>query len=64
MSPLFKGQAVQEEFWTTCQYIITYGKVLTVLFLGEVESVRLVEYAVATRAWGSGMRDTRVRWDK
>ena len=33
-------------------------------FVGEVESVRLLEYAVATRAWGSGLRDTRVRWTK
>lgn len=30
--PLFKGQAVQEEFWTTYQCIIIYGKVLTVIF--------------------------------
>ena len=62
-SPL-QGQAVQKEFRKTdlCYYIreVADGD----FFLGDLESVRLLEYAAATRAWGSGMADTRVRCKK
>jgi hypothetical protein len=57
MGPLFKGQAVQEDFWTTYQCIITYGKVLTVIFSqgGRVSQVA----GVCSGYQGVGVRNGR-----